>query len=146
MDVPFREVRSLDIAAKAIEISIPIHGKLSVITGNSGTGKSYICNIIRSIKAMPSSLTHSTIPLDSIKVWRSSSDVDTSVTNSVVIIDKYPLYDNIDELKSFIVNSRNKIIIMTHGTFRNIPMASFNMCKVKSEDGGRKLRVVDLYK
>lgn len=116
-----------------IEVSIELRGKITVITGDSASGKSYICNHISKLKAISLSRIQTNVPLQNIVIWSNSNDIDSTVKDKIVIIDRYD-YIALEnkEIEGIIHNSNNIFILMAHGILPesiNVPATALLVLK-----------------
>lgn len=98
-------------------INIPIPHKAAIILGDSAVGKTYMCEIIKYAKNHEDEVK-SSLPMSSIIVINSISEVDYTITNKLVIIDRFDFLlrsvKHIKEFTNFIDNSNNKFIVISH--------------------------------
>jgi hypothetical protein len=142
--MPFNGIQSLHLEIKDTPtIDISLGGKVIVISGNSGTGKSFICNLIKSMKELPCDLISSSIPLDKIEIWGQDRDVNTDTKDKLIILDRYPVYKYTDVLTDMIKNSDNKFIIMTHAGPESIPLSRFKTYRLVRSSDGKHIKTED---
>jgi hypothetical protein len=108
--------------------------RVSIVTGDSGTGKTYIGKLIDSIHEMPKQIISSSVPVENIEFWRCDADTDYGTTGKLVIIDRYPMYKSIADMNKFIADSDNKLLIMCHGMPDDFPVNYCGIYKVKTLD------------
>lgn len=109
------------------EIKIPINAKVSLIRGNSATGKTKMIKFIADILAAKE-IAECNIDIEDIKVVRDTLEFDLlkaskEFTNKVIFIDKFDMTD-FNESIPFIEASNNFFIICAH---RNLPKCGW--CK-----------------
>lgn len=107
-------------------IEIDVRYPIQIINGSSGLGKSYICYLIEFAKESPTILKSTNIPLDSILVWDSISSMNNTVTNKLIIIDRYSFFRGVvDWLADFINSSKtNRFILITHSSTPEIEIGA----------------------
>jgi hypothetical protein len=109
----YDNIDAIKINAGDVKFDIDTPGKINLITGDSSTGKSYLCSILKMLKQNKDNIIKSNINIDDIFIWDSVNDINLDKHNSIIIIDRYPVV-KIDGLDDFINNSNNKFIVITH--------------------------------
>ncbi len=107
------------------KITITIRDKVTILTGESGTGKTQLVKLIDKVKSSRSlaSLAESNFPLNSVKVIRNPDEFyrfgeeSLSVKDCLIIIDRMDKCKVTPEWLDFINNSDNVFILITR--FRN---------------------------
>ena len=94
-------------------IDIGLGNRGCVIVGDSGSGKSYFVRTLKNLQKTPFYVSYSTYPLEDIVIWNKKHEVDTSISNKLIIIDRFSLLRS-DELDRFVKESDNKFILISH--------------------------------
>lgn len=100
-----------------IQIDMPINAKVSVITGDSATGKTKMINDIAGL-LRTNEITECNYDLDKIRVVRDMSEwrwlvQSISFEENIVFVDKFDLTD-FKESIPFIEGSRNYFVLCAH--------------------------------
>jgi ABC-type dipeptide/oligopeptide/nickel transport system ATPase component len=119
---------------------------VSVIAGDSGSGKSFVCDKIKAVKKFPGRLISSSIPLENIEVWRQDSDIKPNIKDKLIILDRYPVYENKDMLIDMMKRLDNKFIVMTHTGAKSIPLDCFLKYRLVRSEDGKQIKTVDFYR
>lgn len=114
-------------AKDGTEIIIPINAKVSIIRGDSATGKTKMIRYLSDI-IMAKEVEQCNYELSNIKVIRDMLEYKLfvegkAVTNNVIFIDKFDM-TNFEESIPFIESSENYFILCAH---RNVPKCGW--CK-----------------
>ena len=114
-------------AKDGTEITIPINAKVSIIRGDSATGKTKLIKYLSDIIAAKE-VEKCNYDISNIKILRDMAEYQlfvngNSVSNNVIFIDKFDMTD-FEESIPFIISSQNFFIICAH---RSIPQCGW--CK-----------------
>lgn len=137
-----------------IIFTLEFTGNIMLIRGDSGSGKTYICNLIRDLQAneFTQSKVKASIPLSDIVVVRSKLELAgaLNVSGKLVIIDRYDMLvddSNREEVLNFINKSRNIFILMYRGkeTGFNVNTLNFVSIHYDTYKGKTWLRCTNAY-
>ena len=125
-----------------------------LIRGDSGSGKTYICNLIRDLQAneFTQSKVKASIPLSDTVVVRSKLELDgaLNVSGKLIIIDRYDMLvddSNREEVLNFINKSRNIFILMYRGKETGFNVNTLNFVSIHRDKykGKTWLRCTNAY-
>ena len=95
--------------------------RVSILGGKTSSGKSYMCNLIRQAQDDPSMIVESNVNIHDILIWDKEDDIDITVSNKIIIIDRFSLLQISDKrLTDFVNNSNNRFYLITHSDIRGI--------------------------
>lgn len=121
------------IKAEKFTIDIGINSLVSIITGDSSTGKTFMLTMMQILKEVgQDKIIESNIDLDDIIICSNQKDIknllrDTDNTiGKTIFIDRYDINYS-SELNDFIETSSNRFVIMSHAQYKqlNIHAESF---------------------
>lgn len=116
---------------RGIEIKIPINNKVTIITGDSATGKTKMIRYISDILKDKSEITETTVILESVVVCKDIEDVkalvDQKEKGKIIFIDRYDSIENISPLISFIRETRNLFILLAH---KDVPQCGYDYTSI----------------
>ena len=117
-----KSLHTLDIKFhNGIKIKIPTLYKVQVLNGDSGIGKSRLCYLVELGKSSPLTIESTSIDTNDVLVWDTLSAINTSVTDKLIIIDRYTFLASRDaSIAPFIKQSKNKFIVIKHSDIRDI--------------------------
>lgn len=99
-------------------LEIPIYDKVTVITGNSSSGKTKMIRWLQACLRVPEEVTYSTVRLEDILVISENESLqfimNNNTVNKYIFIDHYSFVANNKGLIEFITESNNKFIIIGH--------------------------------
>lgn len=99
-------------------IDIPLYDKVTVITGNSSSGKTKMINWLKACKKVPKEVKYSSIDLNNIIIISDEDDIEhiinSQTSGNYIFIDHYSFLENNVDLYNFIRKSKNIFIIMGH--------------------------------
>lgn len=103
-------------------MELPIYDKITVITGDSATGKTKLIKWIQSCKNVykdnPAEIIEHTMDLNDIIIIDSKESVDNLLTSDYsykyIFIDRFNTL-NTKELTNYVINSNNVFILIGHG-------------------------------
>ena len=113
----------IKIKTKAFNVDIRLKSIVSVATGHSSTGKTFLLKMLDSLKnASKSNIIESNINIDDIIICNKESDIqnlllNNNCTGKTIFIDRYDYFKS-DSLEKFIMSGKNRVVIMSH-TFYN---------------------------
>lgn len=129
--------RVIEIEAGDKRIYIPINNKVTIITGDSATGKTKMVKLLQSIKAIPSLAVKSSINIETLEIIdcadREELDLMMSMSNAenrIFIMDKYDALVNrndIQKLVEFIQKTKSLFIIIAHN---DVPKCGYNHASI----------------
>lgn len=109
------EFRLSTLSGKSI--SIDLNDKVSVITGDSSTGKTMMLEFLEALKLEPTELKSSTIQLGDIEVCLTESSISilmaVNTEGKLIFIDRFEILQT-PELIKFIWESKNYFVICCH--------------------------------
>ncbi len=126
--------------ACGIKIDLDMYGKVNIFGGLSGSGKSYLCHILRGIKSRDQTISGGFISIDpkQIEVYTKPDEIDYKIRNKLIILDRYALYCRSKKLLKFINSSSNKFILMTNGPLDGLNGRLVRLYTLRYDEG-RKL-------
>lgn len=116
-------------AKSGVEITIPINNKVTIITGDSATGKTKMLNYLSKLLQDKSEIIESKVKLDKVFVCMEAPNlfkvVDKGIENCLVFIDRFDrISDDNKEIYDFITNSSNLFVLCVH---KGIPQCGYNL-------------------
>lgn len=118
------------IQSESLIVDLNTHSLISVIVGNSSTGKTFMTSVLKDIKdAGVKKLIKSNVNLDDILLCTNKDSIQAMLLNKqnikgkLIFIDRYDIYYS-DELDTFISDSPNKFIIMSHTKYDRLNLNS----------------------
>lgn len=94
---------------KGLQIELDLRGRIIVVDGDSGTGKSYLCQIIRTIQESFGNSEYNVDNIVLINKMNKSSLRDYN--NKLIIIDRAELLLNEDDTNYITMDGRNRYLI-----------------------------------
>ena len=129
---------SINIEMPAVHINLPYFIGIVSIEGDSGTGKSYICDMIKEAKCSKYNGVKADFPLRDIIIWDNVESVHLGVnaqySNKYIIIDRYQLLvRQVPDIIEFVNrNSSNCIVLISHGEIKDVEIMARRVYKVVS--------------
>lgn len=115
---------TIEIETTAFSVNLKLHALISVATGYSSTGKTFLIKMLEALQEINKKrIIKSNIDINDIIVCRDQNAVDLllsrkdNIKEKTIFIDRYD-YLHSNELKEFILSGNNRVIIMSH-TFYN---------------------------
>lgn len=105
----------IDIGER-VYIELPFHSKIQVLSGDSGAGKTYTCEMIRLIQNLELDNTLN-IEADSIVVIDRHNQLNEIVDNKYIIIDRFDYIMTTKHREKFIeqiLKSDSRFLLITH--------------------------------
>lgn len=100
-------------------VLIPLYDRVSVITGDSASGKTKLFRFLKACQGAPTEVTSATIDLNKMLFIDSQYDLDNfdfdHYEGYMVFIDHFSFLQDSRKLLKFIDESKNTFIIMGHG-------------------------------
>lgn len=129
----------LKIEAKSgVCIIIPLNNKVSILTGDSATGKTKLINYIGDLLKDTSEIKNSSINIKNIKVCHNEEDVielmKRNIKNNIIIIDRFDTMSNEDNIMEFIRESSNYFIVAAHKEFKQCGYSTDSMLGLNYND------------
>jgi hypothetical protein len=109
LDFSIKRLEIIELNGTSIFVDIP--HKVNLIIGDSGTGKSYMLDILGAVKISSNLISTTNIDVHDIRIWNKPDDINTSISGKLIFIDRYSLIVNKDLVK-FIEDSNNKFVIL----------------------------------
>lgn len=110
-----------------VEIRIPINNKVSIITGDSATGKTKMIRCLKDVLKDKSEVTAVTINLDDVLVCMNAEEfysvVKENITDKIIFIDRFDTVD-INKIIDFLRESNNVFVICAH---KEIPKCGYSI-------------------
>ena len=142
-----------------ISVEMPIVRGITLIHGNSGTGKSYVCDRVRRAQSDPGIRrgVKSNVDIQKICVIQNRMELPAlyQQTNKLVIIDRLDLlllkekeayqYDRDMQLIEFINNSQNYFILMSRGRVSGIKTLGSAIFQIRTINNGAK-QIIEVYR
>lgn len=134
-----------------IEINIPINNKVTIITGDSATGKSKMLRDLDFMLQDTSLITSTTVNLNSIIICHNVRNAlnllsnNKSLNSKIIFIDDYDSIEPADETKliSIIRESKNLFVLMAH---KDVPKCGYNHRSILGfEHDGKKYNAIQLF-
>ena len=98
-----------------LNIDMQIIGKVTVLCGDSGSGKTLLFKHIMASRNVSFPGKYSNIDLNKVTYWSDVCHINYNDTNKLIMIDRYPLFKRADpNIDKFIIESKNKFIIASH--------------------------------
>ena len=112
-------MNNIEIETKIGEtLRIPIFDRITVITGNSSTGKTKLIKWLKACKMVPNDIVKTTIDLNKVVFITEQNDMDyvmnKGLEDYIVFIDHYSFFEDNNELRNFILYSKNIFIVIGH--------------------------------
>lgn len=130
-----------------IRISLELNSLHTFITGNSATGKSYICKKLDALKVTPVLQEEVKVNFnwDALHICFDIEDVRkiSNINNSIVILDRLDFYCN-GEVIEFIKSTNNIFIFMSRYGIKGVYTTYKNSRMLKTERIGDKLNVITI--
>jgi len=115
---------TIEIETTAFSVNLKLHALISVATGYSSTGKTFLIKMLEALQEINKKrIIKTNINIDDIIICRDQNAVDLLLSRKddtkgkTIFIDRYD-YLRSNELKEFILSGNNRVIIMSH-TFYN---------------------------
>ena len=129
-----------------LKFSIPIYGTLMLVRGDSGTGKTFICNAIKRAKAdkFIQKRVRTTFPLDKTFVVTNKIELESVLTlkDSLIFIDRFDMNiddSNKDRVINFINSGLNMVILMYRKKIGGLYVSQTSYVSIYKEKSGNKL-------
>jgi hypothetical protein len=141
-NIPFKDIDKLVIKTNGgVRIELDMSYKVTFMIGDSGTGKSYLCDKLDSLIYFPYNISECNIDINNLVVCSGKKDIDLTLSDRIIVIDRYPVYNNIGAVNKFIAESYNKFIIMTHHLFNyDLPVDDCDVVELKCTNDGQVFR------
>lgn len=138
------------IESKAgVKVEIPINNKVTILTGDSATGKTKLIRFIKSLLSDKSEIKYTTVQdiCDNVIICETIEDtlnlIDKNVENKIIIIDRFDIMsDNIRIIK-FIDESSNLFIVAAHKEFKQCGYSTDSMLGL--EHNGENYKAYKLF-
>lgn len=132
---------TIEIEAKSFSINLQLDALISVATGYSSTGKTFLIKMLELLQETSTKrIVKSNISVEDIVVCRTKNDIDLLLSNKDKIKEKTIFIDRYDylhscELNKFILSGNNRVIIMSHTFYDelNLNVESFIIIKYNKE-------------
>lgn len=131
---------NLVIESKAGEsVEIPINNKVTILTGDSATGKTKLIKFIKLLMSDSAEIRYASIDgiCDKVIVCESKDDVlkviDRKVNNKIIIIDRFDLISSDKNIIKFIDESSNIFIVAAHKEFDQCGYSTDSMLGLKHD-------------
>ena len=133
---------TIEIETKSFRINLKLNSLISVATGYSSTGKTFLIKMLELLHGInPTRILKSNISIDDIIVCRTKNDItnllmlNSGCKGKTIFIDRYD-YLHSDKLKDFILSGNNRIIIMSHTFYKelNLNAESFILIMFNKEN------------
>lgn len=131
----------VEIETKSFSIHLKLNSLISVATGYSSTGKTFLIKMLELLQELNTTrITKSNISIDDIIVCRTKNDItnllmlNNDCKGKTIFIDRYD-YLHSDKLKDFILSGNNRIIVMSHTFYKelNLNAESFILINYSKE-------------
>lgn len=133
---------TIEIETKSFRINLKLNSLISVATGYSSTGKTFLIKMLELLHGINTTrILKSNISIDDIIVCRTKNDItnllmlNSGCKGKTIFIDRYD-YLHSDKLKDFILSGNNRIIIMSHTFYKelNLNAESFILIMFNKEN------------
>ena len=115
---------TIEIETNTFKVDIKLKSIISVATGYSSTGKTFLVKMLELLQDInKSNILKSNIDINDLIICRRENDItnllklNSNCEGKTIFIDRYD-YLKSDDLKEFILSGKNRIILMSH-TFYN---------------------------
>lgn len=119
-----------------ISVRIPVNNKVTIITGDSATGKTKLVSYLSDLLIDKNEITETSVDLDSIIICKDKLDVEQlvkeNVNNKLIFIDRFDTLDN--EIISYISRTSCHFILFAH---KDVPQCGYDYSSIleMSHDG-----------
>lgn len=116
---------------REIEIKIPINNKVTIITGDSATGKTKMIRYISDILKNKSEIIETTINLEAIVVCKDIEDIEAliqqKIKGKIIFIDRYDNIEDVNPIISFIRETGNLFVLLAH---KDVPQCGYDYTSI----------------
>lgn len=141
---------SIEIETKTFSVNLKLKSLISVATGYSSTGKTFLIKMLELLQDISKSrIVTANINIDDIIVCRRENDIinllklNKDCTGKTIFIDRYDYFHS-DELKNFILSGRNRIIIMSHTFYEELNLNAESFILIKYDNNKREFYTEEL--
>lgn len=132
---------TIEIETTAFSVNLKLHALISVATGYSSTGKTFLIKMLEALQEINKKrIIKSNIDINDIIVCSDQNAVDLLLSKKDVIKEKTIFIDRYDylhsnELKEFILSGNNRVVIMSHTFYNELKLnaESFIIIKYNNE-------------
>lgn len=122
-------------------IFIPINDKVSIIKGDSATGKTKMINYLNMLLSEPSEIKYCNMNYNNIIICKDKKEfnifIESSkihgIKNKVVIIDRFDTMSDDEDIINFIAESQNVFIVCAHRPFDQCGYNTSSMLGLKHD-------------
>lgn len=122
------------IESKALErVEIPLNNKVTILTGDSATGKTKLIKFLRLLLSDESEIRYTSINdvCNKVIICESKKEVidviNNRETNKIIVIDRFDLMSDDDKIINFIDDSSNIFIVAAHKAFKQCGYSTDSM-------------------
>ena len=140
----------IEIETKTFSVNLRLNSIISVATGYSSTGKTFLIKMLELLKDINASRIKKTnINIDDIIVCRRENDIinllklNSDCEGKTIFIDRYD-YLHSDELKDFILSGKNRIILMSHTFYSELKLNAESFIIIKYNKDKREFFTEEL--
>lgn len=142
---------SILIKTKSFTVDIRIPSLISVVTGDSSTGKTLMLNLLKDLQNAGSyKVVESNIELDDIIICTDQNDISyllmhkDELVGKTIFIDRYDMYYS-EDLTKFIKKSPNRFILMSHTRVRLDKFPVYSLITLKYSDNTKTFSTEPLF-
>lgn len=132
---------TIEIETQSFRVHLELNSLISVVTGNSSTGKTFLVKMIELARENNgAAVIKSNININDIITCRTENDIEVllykkdTLKGKTIFIDRYDYFHS-EELNNFILSAANRIILMSHTFYEelNLHAESFILINYDAE-------------
>ena len=121
------------------KVQIPINNKVTILTGDSATGKTKLMRFIKMLMYDKSEIKYASISevYDKVEVCQSKDEVlsliSKGVVNKIIFIDRFDTMSNNEDIINYMDDSSNIFIVAAHKAFKQCGYSTDSMLGLKHD-------------
>lgn len=129
---------TINIKAKSgVCIKIPVNNKVTILTGDSATGKTKMIKYMKELSKDTNEIEHTTVNIDSFVFCDDIQDminnINANIKHKVIIIDRFDTMSNNKKIIEFMINSENYFIVSAHKEFTKCGYSTDSMLGIRHD-------------